>query len=360
MIPIEGVGTSTAAFVGATSAGRAERALEPLTSVNDFERHYGGGTDLIDADGTRTPNFMWHAARAFFANGGRRLYVASVWRDDGLTPETTDFTAALQQLELIPEIAIVAAPGATKIQALLAHAERMKDRFAVIDCGDQQSPDDVRALRASFDSAYGALYYPWVRVADPTTGRDVCVPPSGFVSGIYARVDLNRGVHTPPANEALVLATGLEREISASEQTTLNADSVNCLRRIPGKGLRVWGARTLSSDADWKYVNVRRLLLFLESSIDRGTQWAVFEPNGDRLWANVRRVVEDFLLLQWRAGALMGSRPEDAFFVRCDRPTMTQDDIDNGRLICLIGVAPVRPAEFVIFRIGQWTADKKP
>ncbi|HYN06215.1 MAG TPA: phage tail sheath C-terminal domain-containing protein [Vicinamibacterales bacterium] len=370
---IEGVGTSIAAFVGATHAGPAERGLEQLTSMTDFERHYGGGADLIDADGTRTPNFVWHAARAFFANGGRRLYVARTSREDGLPPEITDFRAALEQLEHVPEPAIVTAPGATfrydqdrqqapeaKIRALLGHAARLKNRFAVIDCGDQQSTAAVTAMRASFDSAFGALYYPWVRVVDPNSGRDLHIPPSGFVSGIYARVDQNRGVWKPPANEVLVMATGLEREISFSEHTPLNAAHVNCLRRIPGRGVLVLGARTLSSDPDWKYVNVRRLLMFLESSLDRGLQWAVFEPNRDTLWAQVRRVVEDFLLSQWRAGALVGSRPEEAFLVRCDRTTMTQNDLDSGRLVCLVGVAPVRPAEFVIFRIGLWTADKKP
>lgn len=370
---IEGVATSTAAFVGATHVEPADGRLELLTTVTDFERHYGGGADLVEAGGTRTPNFTWHAARAFFENGGRRLYVARVSRADGLSPELADFTAALERLEDTPEIAIVAAPGVTfrydhdgqpdpgaRIRALLDHAARMKDRFAVIDCGDQQSTAAVSAMRASFDSPFGALYYPWVRVVDPIAGRDRHLPPSGFVSGIYARVDRTRGVWKPPSNEALAIATGLEREVSSAEEMRLNAEGINCLRRVPGKGVLVQGARTLSSDPDWKYVNVRRLLLFLESSIDRGLQWAVFEPQGDRLWATVRRVVEDFMLSQWSAGALVGSRPEDAFFVRCDRTTMTQNDLDNGRLVCVVGVAPVRPAEFVIFRIGQWTADKKP
>ena len=335
---IEGVGTSTAAFVGETLAGPADRGLELLTSVLDFERHYGGGADLIHADGTRTPNFVWHAARAFFANGGRRLYVARTSRQDGHPPDITDFTAALEQFEHVPEPAIVAAPGATfrydqepqrdpgaRIRALLDHATRVKNRFAVIDCGDQQAATAVTAMRASFDSAFGALYYPWVRVVDPNSGRDLHVPPSGFVSGIYARVDLDRGVWKAPANEMLLMATGLEREISHAEQAPLNAAHINCLRRIPGRGVLILGARTLSSDPEWKYVPVRRLLLFLESSIDRGLQWVVFEPNDDKLWAQVRRVVEDFLLSQWRAGTLTGSRPEEAFFMRCDRTTMTQN-----------------------------------
>jgi phage tail sheath protein FI len=369
---IDGVGTSTTAFVGATHAGPTTSTPELLTSVADFERHYGGGADLTYADGTRTPNFVWHAARAFFANDGRRLFVARASRADGLPPALADFTAALARLEHVPEIAIVAAPGATfhqeqnptesaaRIDALLDHAARMKYRFAVIDCGDRQSPALVDAMRRRFDSPFGALYYPWVRVADPAAGRDLLVPPSGFICGIYARVDLNRGVWKAPANEVLRIATGLERDITSSEQTRLNPAHVNCLRQIPGRGFRVMGARTLSTDPEWKYVNVRRLLLFLESSIEAGIKWAVFEPNGDQLWTNVRRSVEDFLQSQWRDGALVGSRPNEAFFVRCDRTTMTQEDLNDGRLVCLVGVAPIRPAEFVIFRIGQWTADRRP
>ena len=368
---IEGIDTSTAAFVGPTHTGPVGCGLELLTSVADFERHYGAGADLVYADGTRTPNFVWHAARAFFANDGRRLYVARTWRDDSLPPAVTDFRAALEQLEDRPEPAIVAAPGATfgygqgpghdaeaKVQALLDHAARVKHRFAVIDSGDQQSPAGVTAMRASFDSSAGALYYPWVRVVDPNSGRDVHIPPSGFVAGVYARVDLTRGVWNAPANESVVIATGLEREVTSSEQAQLGPAHVNCLRRLPARGVMIAGARTLSSNAEWKYVNVRRLLLFLESSIDRGLQWAVFEPNGESLWGHVRRLVEDFLVVQWRAGALAGQQADEAFFVRCDRTTMTQDDLDQGRLVCLVGVAPVRPAEFVIFRIGQWTADQ--
>jgi phage tail sheath protein FI len=369
---IEGVATSTAAFVGPTHAGQAGSALELLTSMVDFERHYGAGADLVYADGSRTPNFVWHAARAFFANGGRRLYVARTWRDDDLLPDAADFNTALERLENFSDPAIVAAPGATfeydqgpthdaeaKVQVLLDHA-RVKRRFAVIDSGDQQSPAGVTAMRASLDSSFGALYYPWVRVVDPGSGRDVHVPPSGFVCGVYARVDLTRGVWNAPGNDAIALATGLERGVTRAELAQLGPAHVNCLRRVPARGMLIAGARTLSSDAEWKYVNVRRLMIFLESSIERGLQWAVFEPNGDSLWLNVRQLVENFLVVQWRAGALAGQLPDEAFFVRCDRTTMTQDDIDQGRLVCLVGVAPVRPAEFVIFRIGQWTADKKP
>lgn len=366
---IEGVGTSTTAFVGPTHAGQVEGDLELLTSMVDFERYYGAGADLVYADGAHAPNYVWHAARAFFANGGHRLYVARTWRDDNLPPAIADFRAALQKLETLSEPAIVAAPGTTfrydqgaapdaetKVLALLDHAARLH-RFAVIDSGDLQSSAAVTAMRTSFDSSFGALYYPWVRVVDPDSGRDVHVPPSGFVSGVYARVDLTRGVWNAPANETILTATGLEREVTRADQSQLGPAHVNCLRRVAGRGVMITGARTLSSDSEWKYVNVRRLLLFLETSIERGLQWVVFEPNGESVWMHVRRLVEDFLVVQWRAGALAGQLPDEAFFVRCDRTTMTQEDIDQGRLVCLVGVAPARPAEFVIFRIGQWTAD---
>jgi phage tail sheath protein FI len=306
------------------------------------------------------PNFMWHAARAFFENGGRRLYVARAWRRDGGRPETSDLASALDALEILPDIAIVAAPGSTfrpqhvrhadarawvdaNVQALLAHVEKMRYRMAVVDSVDGHTPDEVRDMRAPLDSSRGALFYPWVRVADPVSGRDLHLPPSGFLAGIYARVDTARGVHRAPGNEAIVLATGLERELPLLELEGLTQAGINCLRVLQGRGVLVWSTRTLGSNGELKYVNVRRLLIFLEHSIDRGTQWAVFEPNAEPLWHNVRTFVENFLTTQWQAGALLGTTPHEAFFVKCDRTTMTQNDLDNGRLICLVGVAVMRP-----------------
>lgn len=276
----------------------------------------------------------------------------------------------LSSLELVDEISIVAAPGATAdyannsdtanaiIAGLVAHAERMRFRIAVIDCGDNQSLPEVRATRALIDSTYAAFYYPWVRILDPITQAEITLPPSGFVAGIYARVDNARGVSKAPANEELRGAMDLEFVLSSAQQEILNREGVNCFRFFPGRGFRLWGVRLASSDPEFKYVNLRRYFAYLEHSIDKGTQWAVFEPNGEILWANVRRTIEDFLLLEWRSGAILGDQPEEAFFVKCDRSTMTQNDLDNGRLVCLIGVAPARPAEFVIFRIGQWTASR--
>jgi phage tail sheath protein FI len=276
----------------------------------------------------------------------------------------------------IDEISIVAAPGysfisesspdlqrATQIaQHLITHVERMRYRVAVLDAPNNQLVSGVRNFRGQFDSKYAALYYPWIRVLDPLDPdgrREALLPPSGFVAGIYARNDNERGVHKAPANEVVRGAIGFEILLNKAQQDVLNPEGVDCFRFFEGRGLRLWGARTISSDPEWKYLNVRRYFAFLEHSIDKGTQWAVFENNSEPLWANVRQTVSDFLLNEWRNGALMGTKPEEAFFVRCDRTTMTQNDLDNGRLICLIGVAVVKPAEFVIFRIGQWTADRK-
>jgi phage tail sheath protein FI len=265
----------------------------------------------------------------------------------------------------------VAAPGSTAdykhyfndansiFDHLIAHATLMRYRIAILDCPPGQNVADVRKVRARLDSTYAAFYYPWVTVLDPVTRGKLDLPPSGFVAGIYVRNDVNRGVHTAPAKEVVNLAIGLEQTLNKGQQEVLNPEGINCFRFFEGKGFRLWGARTISSDPEWKYVNLRRYFAYLEHSIDEGTHWAVFEPNGDALWASIRRAIEDFLLKEFRSGALLGTKPEQAYFVKCDRSTMTQNDLDNGRLIVLIGVAPLRPAEFVIFRIGQWTADRK-
>ena len=302
--------------------------------------------------------------------------------NDGLRPGADEYEGkaaldtttktGLKAFEDIEDISIIAAPGSTYryegdyrsdantiLNLLISHAERMSYRIAVLDSGDDQTISQVRALRARFDSSYAALYYPWVRVLDPVTRQEIYLPPSGFVAGIYARNDTNRAVYKAPANEVVNLALGFEQLLNKAQQEVLNPEGINCFRFFEGRGFRLWGARTISSDPEWKYVNLRRYFAYLEHSIDRGTQWAVFEPNGEALWANVRRTVEDFLLNEWQNGALLGDKPEKAYFVRCDRSTMTQNDLDNGRLVCLVGIAPLRPAEFVIFRIGQWTADSK-
>lgn len=291
---------------------------------------------------------------------------------EGTAKDTDPFKTGLKAFEDIEDISIVAAPGSTYgydkdyalyaptiINLLISHAERMKYRIAVLDSGEGQTIAAVRAMRARLDSKYAAFYYPWIRVLDPVTQKEIHLPPSGFVSGIYARNDVERAVYKAPANEVVRLAIGFEKTLNKAQQEVLNPEGVNCFRFFEGRGFRLWGARTTSSDPEWKYVNLRRYFAYLERSIDRGTQWAVFEPNGEALWANVRQTIQDFLYNEWVSGALLGEKPEKAYFVRCDRSTMTQNDLDNGRLICQIGVAVVKPAEFVIFRIGQWTSDRK-
>ncbi len=290
---------------------------------------------------------------------------------EGTVDEVSMAKTGLVSFEDIDEISIVAGPGSTFgydghfrddastiLNLLIAHATRMRYRIAVLDSGDNQSIADVRALRAKLDSTYAALYYPWITILDPVTRQEIEVPPSGSVAGIYARNDITRAVYKAPANEVVSLAIGFEKTLNKAQQDILNPLGINCFRFFEDRGFRLWGARTISSDPEWKYVNLRRYFAYLEHSIDKGTQWAVFEPNGELLWANVRRTISDFLLNEFQNGALLGDKPEKAYFVRCDRSTMTQNDLDNGRLVCLIGVAALRPAEFVIFRIGQWTADR--
>lgn len=301
--------------------------------------------------------------------------------NDGQQPTATEYTGTadpdsafktgLKAFEDLDDVSTVAAPGCTFnftnnkdeataiLEQLIAHAEYMKYRIAVLDCGDKLTVGKVREQRGRLDSKWAALYYPWVTVLDPITRRLINLPPSGFVAGIYARNDINRAVYKAPANEVVTLAQGFETVLNKAQQDVLNPLGVNCFRFFEGRGHLLWGARTTTDDPEWKYVNLRRYFAYLEHSIDLGTQWAVFEPNGPQLWNNIRLTIGDFLFNEWKSGALLGDTPETSYFVRCDRSTMTQNDLDNGRLVCLIGVAAVRPAEYVIFRIGQWTGDRK-
>ncbi|MCP2163338.1 phage tail sheath C-terminal domain-containing protein [Goodfellowiella coeruleoviolacea] len=287
------------------------------------------------------------------------LTVADFVGEDGGSGQRTGIVA----LEDIDEVSVCAVPGVwsgTVESALVTHCELLKDRFAVLDPRDGLDIEGIQAFRESFDTKYAALYYPWLVTRDPLSNRDVEVPPSGHLAGIYARVDVERGVHKAPANvviRGVRLTDGIAQDVTKRHQDLLNPKGINALRFFPGLGHRVWGARTLSSDSTWKYVNVRRLFLFLEESIDEGTQWVVFEPNDEALWALVRQTITNFLTTVWRSGALAGTTADEAFFVACDRSTMTEDDLQNGRLICQIGVAPVFPAEFVIFRIQQKTRE---
>lgn len=346
--PIAGVGTTTVGFVGVTERG----ALEPkfIANLTEFQQAYGGYLPQ-ESD-------LAYAVEGFFTNGGQRCFVARV---DRQAATLADYQRALQGLAAIDEIALVVVPDAVRVKgltdAVIAHCETLQDRFAIL-AGEVGSTDSNN-LHPPVDSNYGAFYHPWIKVVDPVTNGIITVPPVGHIAGIYARTDVERGLHKAPANEVIRGAVDLEFPVTKAMQDLLNPRGVNCLRdfRGDGRGIRVWGARTMSSDPEWKYINVRRLFLYLEESIEEGTQWVVFEPNDESTWSTVKRAVGNFLYTQWQDGALMGTTPDQAYFVACDRTTMTQDDIDNGRLVLVIGIAPVKPAEFVIFRVSQKTVE---
>ena len=280
---------------------------------------------------------------------------AYIGADDGPGKRT-----GLQAFQENGVVSVLAIPGVTapEVQAaLIGFCENRKSCFAILDVPmDLKKTNDVATFRDMYDSTYAAMYHPWLQMFDAGAKRTDYFPPSGAMAGIYARSDNSRGVHKAPANEVVRGCTGLSCNYNVGEQDILNPIGVNLIRALPGQGIRVWGARTISSNGLWKYVNVRRLFIYIEESIKANTNWVVFEPNSETLWSRVTRTIETFLATCWRDGALAGSSPEQAFFVECGPTTMTQDDIDNGRLICQIGIAPVKPAEFVIFRITQKTA----
>lgn len=354
---------------------RPEQRADALTSPVACE--FGSGADQEDVYTALYDLFKPEPlSPSPLSVDGIRYLIQLAGGSDGAEPAATDYAgevdevagntglAALQDVE---DVSIVMTPAAaagdaTQHQLIVSqvqqHCRQMRYRIGLVDPRESSSLSEVRNFRSNFDDSRLALYYPWVVTADPTGRRPtVTVPPSGFMAGIYAHTDVSRGVHKAPANTPVIGALRFAQEVNRFQQELLNPSGINCLRSFAGRGHRVWGARTLASDPEWKYVNVRRYFLYLERSIDKSTQWVVFESNGERLWANVRSAVESFLYNEWVSGHLLGGSPEQAYFVRCDRSTMTQNDIDNGRLICVVGVASLRPAEFVIFRIGQKTAD---
>lgn len=282
-------------------------------------------------------------------------------------PTAAEHGEALRICEGLEDVALVAAPGHAArpasfeavSQALREHVGRPGAwRFALLDPPPGVSVAEVRSLRAGWDSGHAALYYPWVVIRDPQPGRsgEVVLPPSGFLCGAYARQDAERGVWKAPAGVALRTAIRFERALSAADQDVLNPEGVNCLRVLAGRGPCVWGARTLSSDPEWRYVPIRRYVSFVQHSLERGLQWTVFEPNGEALWSRVRDAIEVFLLLHWREGALLGDRPDQAFLVRCDRTTLTPEDLSAGRLGVQVGLAPLKPGEFLWIRCRLRTA----
>lgn len=420
--PIEAAGTSTAAFIGVTAeASRktinpatgervvAESLVNKPTLVTSWTQY----TDLFGefVDGAYTPDAVY----GYFNNGGGPAYVVSLRAlnemkpaeaaptrtakkdqpagEEGAAPpprpaatpagpaplSVADYVGdanartGLAGLEALDDVKLLLCPdivanydGSTRARdfvkgvqtAMIAHCERMRFRFAILDTPPGLNPQQAKEWRefVNFDTSYAALYYPWVRIPNLSGvgAATKLVPPSGHVVGIYNRSDAERGVHKAPANEVVRGAVDLEIQVSRGEQDVLNPLGVNCIRAFPGRGIRVWGGRTLSSDGSWRYINVRRLFNMVGDSLDSGLQWVVFEPNDRSLWAKVRRDVTSFLRVVWRSGALFGSTPEEAFYVKCDDELNPPEIRDLGQLIIEVGMAPVKPAEFVILRISQW------
>jgi uncharacterized protein len=296
-------------------------------------------------------------------------------------PTTTEFRgdilerSGIEGLEMLDDARIIAVPDlmttmpgekldlkmVKAVQTdMISHCERLGDRVCILDTPPGLSPQQVKVWRqdvTGFDTSYAAMYYPWIEVMDPATNRTIKMPPSGFVAGVWAGTDNRRGVHKAPANEVIQGVTGLETRVTKGEQDTLNPIGVNCIRSFAGMGIRIWGARTLSSNALWRYISVRRLFNMIETSIENATQWTVFEPNDPSLWSKVSRDVGAFLTTVWSSGALFGASPGQAFYVKCDAETNPPESRDMGRLVVEIGIAPVKPAEFVIFRISQWSPE---
>lgn len=336
--PIQGISTNTAAFLGETQTGPTTPTL--ITNWQQYQTVFGSYFDQ--------GKFLPYAVEGFFLNGGQRCYIQKILNND--------YAVALAELEKVDEVSLVYAPNAQAMQGLtdllMDHCERLRSRFAIIDSVKGQSPSSVSKPKRA--SSFAALYYPWIQV-QAGTGKLCIVPSGGHVAGVYARTDVERGVHKAPANQPVKGAVGLEFTVNYVQQESLNPQGINCIRNFPSRGILVWGARTIASDQESKYVNVQRLMIYLEQSIKKGTAWAAFEPNNETTWAKLKLAVENFLSMSWQNGMLMGVKPQEAYFVKCDRTTMTQNDINNGTLIIEVGVAPIKPAEFLIFRIGQTT-----
>jgi uncharacterized protein len=274
--------------------------------------------------------------------------------------------AAVDEITMLvmPDIMTLASDEGDDVQIrdlqgkMIAHAENMGDRMAILDAPPDMLPQEILEWRmntAGYDSKFAALYYPWIEVQNPLTNQPMMIPPSGHVAGLWCRTDSTRGVHKAPANEVVMGANGLGFQVTGPEQGGLNKVGINCIRAFPGRGIRVWGARTMSSDPEWRYINVRRLFNFVSESIMEGTQWSVFEPNDEKLWIQLRIAVSNFLTRVWSDGALFGSTPAQAFYVKCDNETNPPEVIEAGQVICEVGISPVKPAEFVVFRLSQFS-----
>jgi phage tail sheath protein FI len=355
--------------------GKTEETFDNLTTKRGKQNAVtvvNAQSRLIQLEEIATGAAMERPAAGSVALAGGAVSAPARLSPDDYVGDSADRTG-FGGLEAIDPVTMVCAPdlmaayqqgmidleGIQAVQlAMIAHCELMGDRVAILDPPPGYNAQQIREWRvdkAGYDSKYAALYWPWIKVFDPASGENIFVPPSGHMAGIWSRNDDTRGVHKAPANEVIRGVVTLELQITKSEHDLLNPEGINCIRAFPGRGIRVWGARTLSSDAAWRYLNVRRLFNYLEESILNGTQWVVFEPNDNALWAKMRRTIGAFLVNEWRKGALFGLTPQEAFYVKCDEETNPAEGIDAGQVLCEIGVAPVKPAEFVIFRLSQYS-----
>ncbi|WP_018527169.1 phage tail sheath family protein [Alkalispirochaeta alkalica] len=385
--------TSIAGFLGVAEKGPVDE-VTLVTNWTQYSKIFGG---------MHSQGWLGHAVYLFFQNGGSKCYInnlaepkkvappkegAAKGKDgaegseqkeeakpavpekmgnpDNLTKlimgkdEGPGQRTGLPAFDEISDIAIVAAPGVTDpaaMDAILSHCEKNRFRVAVLDAPEvlEKGIDTIPMPR---DSTHGSYYFPWVQIFDPNLETEIFVPPSGGIAGVFGRVDGTRGVHKAPANEIFRGATGLRYQLTDGEQELLNPKGVNCIREFSGRGIRVWGARTFSSDPEWRYLNVRRLFCMVEKAIQDGTNWVVFEPNTRGLWKQITRNLTAFCLRLWKDGALFGDSPEEAFFVRCDDELNPPESIDAGYVVCEVGIAPAKPAEFVVFRVSQKTLDE--
>lgn len=370
--------TGVSAFIGPTLHGPRHELSPPLRSFAEFQSIYGGLDRRPAPSGASSQagvHYLGHAAHAFFAQGGQRLHVVRVDHPDDPAADPTavleSHAQALERLDDEPDISLIAMPAVMAtaaseviplqqqlVQLLLEHvSDSRRCRMAILDAPPEAAADQVLAWRRSLDCAQAALYHPWLVVADPGSPNDtLSLPPSGFLCGIYARSDALRGVHRAPANEVLHGVLRLARPLSHDEQTLLTAQGVNSLRTLASLGTVVWGARTLARDREWQYVNVRRHFDHIRACLMQGLRWVSAEPLADALGEQVRSAIEAFLHEEWHMGGLAGQKPEQAFFVRCDRSTMTAADEQAGRLVCQVGVAQTRPSEFRVLRLQLTTA----
>lgn len=384
--PIEAGATNIVGFLGVAEKGPVNQATL-VTNWTQYTKIFGG---------LHEGGWLGHGVYQFFQNGGTKCYINNlaepkqkkgeasqkngdkaaekadepishakyevknpdniakliIGKDEGVGKKS-----GLHLFDEIQDISLICAPGVTDPaaqDAILTHCEKNRFRFAVLD-SPETLDGGIDTMPMPRDSIMGAYYFPWVQMYDMVADQNIYAPPSGGICGVYGRVDSTRGVHKAPANELFKTALGLKYNLTDAEQEMLNPKGINCIRDFPGRGIRVWGARTISSNPEWRYVNVRRLFCMVEQSLQNGTNWVVFEPNTRDLWKKITRNITAFLLNIWKSGALFGSTPEEAFYVRCDDELNPPESIDAGYVTIELGLAPAKPAEFVVFRVSQKT-----